>query len=75
MLMGTFSDILILVCILSQNKNAFRKSTIERYPLDFFEIMSNEQRCDFTALIQAYKNKEHQYKTKYRDHRGYNPNV
>ena len=28
MMMGTYEDILILVCILSQNKNAFRKSTI-----------------------------------------------
>jgi HrpA-like RNA helicase len=41
MLMGTYEDILILVCILSQNKNAFRKSTIEKRPLDFFETMTN----------------------------------
>ena len=41
MLMGTYEDILILVCILSQNKNAFKKSAVERHPLQFMEIMSN----------------------------------
>jgi hypothetical protein len=33
LLMGTFEDTLILVCILSQNKNAFRKYQIERNPI------------------------------------------
>ena len=55
MLMGTFNDVIILVCLISQNKNAFKKSSIERNPLDYFEKMSNSERCDFIALINAYK--------------------
>ena len=55
MLMGTYEDILILVCILSQNKNAFRKSAIQRNPLNYFEMMTNDERCDYVALISAYK--------------------
>lgn len=35
-LMGTFDDILILVCILSQNKNAFKKQNIEANSMQFF---------------------------------------
>lgn len=41
LLMGTFEDIIILVCILSQNKNAFRRSAIEKNPLEYFELISN----------------------------------
>lgn len=71
MLMGTFDDILILVCILSQNKNVFRKNAIERHPLDYFEIMSNEQRCDFVALIKAFKDKQNKFRMAFRE-RSYN---
>ena len=55
LLMGTYEDILILVCIISQNKNPFRKNIVEKYPLDYFDIISNEERCDFLALVEAYK--------------------
>lgn len=41
-LMGTFDDIVILVCLLSQNKSAFKRIQVEKYFLDFFELMSND---------------------------------
>lgn len=57
MLMGTFEDILILVCIISQNKNAFKKSAIDKNPMEYFEKMTNSERCDFVALINAFKSR------------------
>ena len=58
LVMGTFDDIVILVCLLSQNKSAFRKTSIERHFLDFYELMCNSERCDFIALINVYKKKD-----------------
>ena len=55
--MGTFEDIVILVCLLSQNKNAFKKMFVERYFLDYYEIMVSPERCDFLALVNTYKEK------------------
>lgn len=69
MIMGTYEDILVLVCILSQNKNAFRKNAIEKFPLEFIQMMSNDQRCDFVALIKAFREKEKNYRVHYRDRR------
>ena len=57
LLMGTFEDIVILVCMLSQNKNAFRKLFVERYFLDYYEMMVSPERCDFLALVNVYKAK------------------
>ena len=57
-LMGTYEDILTLICVLSQSKNAFRKSAIERFPLEYFETISNDERCDFLSLVKAYKERE-----------------
>lgn len=58
MLMGTYDDILILICIISQNKNSFKKYAIERNPLEYIEMMTNPERCDFIALVNAFRNRE-----------------
>ena len=55
LLFGTFEDILILVSLLSQNKNPFRKNSIERNYMEYYKMMINEDRCDFKSLIQVYK--------------------
>lgn len=55
--MGTFDDIVILVCLLSQGKNAFRKIHVEKFFLEYYEMMSNFERCDFLSLVNAYKEK------------------
>ncbi len=41
LLMGTFDDIIILVSILSQSKNAVRKGNIDRNYAAFYQAMEN----------------------------------
>ena len=54
-LFGTFEDVIILVSILSQSKNAIRRGNIERNYVRYFEIMDNPYSCDFQALINLYR--------------------
>lgn len=55
LLMGTFEDMIILVSILSQSKNAIRKGNIDKNYTTFFQTMDNPHSCDFLALINLYK--------------------
>lgn len=54
LLFGTFEDILIIVSILSQSKNAIRKGNIDRNYVKFYETMDNEGSCDFISLVKLY---------------------
>ena len=74
LLFGTYEDILILVSILSQNKNPFKKNSIERNYLQYYKMMANEERCDFRSLIEVYKKyqEENKYSSNGRD-RGRRP--
>ena len=50
-LFGTFYDMLTLVSILSQSKNAIRRGTIERWYDEFYSIFNNSYGCDFIGLL------------------------
>lgn len=56
--MGTFDDVIILVSILSQSKNAVRKGNIDRNYAAFYQAMENAHTCDFLALVNLYKASE-----------------
>ena len=66
-LMGTFNDILILVGILSQSKNAVRRNTVEKNFQKYYNKMDNPSSCDFTALIKMYKDAKGNFGQYYRD--------
>jgi HrpA-like RNA helicase len=57
MILGTFDDIIILVTLLQQAKNPFRKQGLERKYMEYWELIENEQLCDFYGLVQIYKTK------------------
>ena len=54
-LFGTFYDMLTLVSILSQSKNAIRRGTIEKKYTDFYSIFNNSYGCDFIGLLILYE--------------------
>ena len=54
-LFGTFYDTLILVSMLSQNKNAIHRREIENNFFKYFDKISNYEYCDFLALVNLYK--------------------
>jgi hypothetical protein len=58
MMFGTFYDALILVSILSQNKNAIHRRDIERNFYNYFDKISNHEYCDFLALVNLFKDEE-----------------
>ena len=54
-LFGTFYDMLTLVSILSQSKNAIRRGTIEKYYSAFYSKFNNSYGCDFIGLLILYE--------------------
>ena len=54
-LFGTYNDMLTLVCILSQSKNAIRRGSIEKQYSEFYRIFSNSFDCDFLGLLILYE--------------------
>lgn len=54
-LFGTYNDILTLVSILSQSKNAIRRNNVDRSYMSFYDLVENEQNCDFVSLLALYE--------------------
>lgn len=57
LMFGTFDDIIILVTLLQQAKNPYRKQGIEKKYIDYWELIENSQLCDFYSIVQIYKRK------------------
>ena len=57
-LFGTFHDMLTLVAILSQSKNAIRRGTVDRNYRNYYETIKTDDNCDFLGLIALYENSQ-----------------
>lgn len=53
-LFGVYDEVLKLVAILSQNRSPFRKDTQNNRALEYWELISTDQMCDFYSLAKLF---------------------